>query len=253
MTALLRALNAEIMKMKRTLALLMVLVTPGTVVALQFFTLLQRGENMESFQAEPWNVLAQGILGLWAILMLPLFITLETALLAGMEHGTQQWKHLFALPVPRWTIYAAKLLVSAGLIALSTLTLVGGIVAAGLALQALLPGVSFPATIPLWDILRPAVLIFLTAGLILAIHTWVSLRWASFTVAVSVGIVATVGGAIIGNSLTWWKYYPWALAVNVISGPGVQDLPLALTLGIGGGIVVGVLGCWDVVRRDVVS
>ena len=253
MTALFRALRAEMLKMKRTLALLMVLVTPGTVVAMQFFNMLQRGENLEGFRADPWGVLAQGVLAIWAILMLPLFITLETALLAGMEHGAHQWKHLFALPVPRWTIYAAKLLVGAGLLALSTLALVGGVLAAGLALQVLLPRVPFPAAIPWWEILRPAGLIFLTAGLILAIHTWISLRWASFTVAVSVGIVATVGGVIIGQSLTWWKYYPWALAVNVISDPAMQDLPLALTLGIGGGIVAGVLGCWDVVRRDVIT
>ena len=253
MTDLFRALRAEMLKMKRTLALLMVLVAPGTVVTVEFFQFLQDGETMESFRAEPWAVLTQPVLVLWAILMLPLFITLETALLAGMEHGAHQWKHLFALPVPRWTIYTAKLLIGAGLLALSTLALVGGLLAAGLALQVLLPRVPFPATIPWWEILRPAVLIFLTAGLMLAIHTWVSLRWANFTLAVSVGIVATVGGVLIGNSLIWWKYYPWALAVNVINEPSVQDLPLALTLGIGGGIVAGVLGCWDVVRRDVIT
>ena len=48
------------------------------------------------------------VLNLWAILALPLFITLETALLAQTEHSEKHWKHLFALAVPRWVYYAAK-------------------------------------------------------------------------------------------------------------------------------------------------
>jgi len=33
---------------------------------------------------------------------LPLFVPLETALEAGLEHRENTWKHLFALPIHRW-------------------------------------------------------------------------------------------------------------------------------------------------------
>ena len=35
------------------------------------------------------------------MLMLPLFVTLETAPLGNLEHGNQQWNCFFALPAPR--------------------------------------------------------------------------------------------------------------------------------------------------------
>jgi hypothetical protein len=47
-------------------------------------------------------------LDLWATLMMPLFITIETALIAGLEHSENQWKNLLAFPIPRWTIYIAN-------------------------------------------------------------------------------------------------------------------------------------------------
>ena len=55
--------------------------------------------------------------------MMPLLIALVTALLNGIEHSDKQWKHLFALPVPRWAVYFAKLIVAQGLILTSTLVL----------------------------------------------------------------------------------------------------------------------------------
>jgi hypothetical protein len=64
------------------------------------------------------------VLFLWCLLGLPHLVALETALLAGSEHRENTWKHLFALPIPRWTICAAKLLVGSGLVGLSTTSFV---------------------------------------------------------------------------------------------------------------------------------
>jgi lantibiotic transport system permease protein len=64
------------------------------------------------------------------VLALPLFITLEVALLAGLEHGQDHWKDLFVLPIPRWTIYTAKLATAALLLALSLVLLGVGVLVA---------------------------------------------------------------------------------------------------------------------------
>ena len=48
--------------------------------------------------AAAWLMFARASSVLWVFLMLPLFVTLESALLAGLEHGERQWKHLLALP-----------------------------------------------------------------------------------------------------------------------------------------------------------
>ena len=108
MTYLLRALSAEILKTKRTLAFWMTLVTPAVVCILQLLMLLCWTGQYGAELGDAWIASSQNTYALWAILALPLFITLETALLAQTEHSEKHWKHLFAQPIPRWAAYAAK-------------------------------------------------------------------------------------------------------------------------------------------------
>src|SRR5205809_6202072 len=71
--------------------------------------------------------------------MMPLYITLETALIAGLDRSENQWKSLLARPVPRWTLYVAKLIVIVAMTAASTLALPCGILMAGAILPRLQP------------------------------------------------------------------------------------------------------------------
>src|ERR1051325_1895545 len=133
--SLLRALHAELLKLKRTLAFRVVFVLPLLIGLLQFFLILrtktfQRGFNL--WQTHPTNSFE-----IWAVFMMPLLIALVTALLNGIEHSDRQWKHLFALPVPRYAVYLAKFVVAQGLTLVSTfvlavLTVIVGVVAVSL-------------------------------------------------------------------------------------------------------------------------
>lgn len=249
MITLSRALSAEILKIKRTLALWMAIITPLAIVGLMFFgSLLQHGRTAAGVKA--WDWFPQIIFSLWSLLMLPLFVTLETALLGELESAEKHWKHLFALPISRTALYMAKLLVGAGLIGLSTFVLWSGILMAGFGLRWLKPGIGFDAPIPWFEILQTALLTYLAAWLILALHTWISLRWQSFTLSVGLGMIATVIGVFVTNSETWAKFYPWTLPAVVMSGDGAIVVQ-ALTLGIVGGIIVAIVGCWDMIRQDV--
>jgi lantibiotic transport system permease protein len=120
--SLIRALHAETLKLKRTLAFRMIFVAPLLVVALQFFIAWKQPRPGAEFNL--WDMVARTSLSVWAVFMLPLLITLETALINGVEHGEKQWKHIFALPVPRHAVYAAKFLIAQALAAASTLILV---------------------------------------------------------------------------------------------------------------------------------
>src|SRR5258708_9344694 len=103
MTYLIRALHAEILKLNRTLALAMVFIAPLAVNLLAWFVILRsRGQS-----DAPWTQFANNTMFVWSVLMMPLFVTLETALLGGLDPGAADWKHLFALPIPPWTIFAA--------------------------------------------------------------------------------------------------------------------------------------------------
>jgi hypothetical protein len=245
---LLRAFSAETLKLKRTLALGLALLAPLLVIGLQCLVALHSSFSLEVGE-NPWLAFSQGVTILWGLLMLPLFVTLQTALTANLEHGEKTWKQLYAMPVPRWTIYAAKTIINLAIIGLSTAVLGFGQIAAGLILGVIKPSLHFAEWPVDWQpILFQAGAIYLGAWLIIAIHTWISLRWHSFPLASGVGIAATITSFIAINS-EWARYFPWTQAVNVVSAE--PDIPLALTIGIAGGLAASLLGGWDVTRRDV--
>jgi len=255
MNALLRAIDAELLKMKRTLALALIVIMPLAICGLNLLILL----NNTRFQTDPtfdvWEFFLRNNVGFWGILMLPLFITLETALVAALDHNANAWKHVYALPLPRWSIYIAKQLINLALIAGSMVVVVIGTVLAGVFVQVsgLLPDGRLLPVFPWGALVQALSVLFLASWLIIAIHTWVSLRWHSFTVASTVGIVATVTGFIVINSDRFAPIFPWSLPVRA-AGSLVMDTPDApdsLLFGLIGGVVFALVACWDVTRRDV--
>ncbi len=264
MTYLIRALHAEYLKSKRTLAFWLTLIAPAVIVGLQFAMMIDQHQyykNPEDPAFSAWTQYTQSTLMLWALLMLPLFVTLETALIAQWEHRSQQWKHLFALPLPRWAIYAAKQLCGMGLIGLSTLALAVLIVAVGFSFRLIYPGLGFEAAPPLAELIRFATFMYLGSWLIVAIQTWVAQRWSNFAVPCAVGIALTVMGVIVIQS-DYAGFYPYtlpALVANGFSGSlgGLNVLeenvaPIKeILFGSLGGLVAAVIGGWHFIRRDV--
>jgi hypothetical protein len=247
-----RAVSAETLKLKRTLAVWMILIAPSVVVGLNFVMLLDRSGNFLSQADSPWQALTQNVLLFWALMMLPLFVTLETALLGSVDHASQQWKHLYALSIPRWTIYAAKAIIALILIGASTLVLWGETIGAGLLLGAAKPQLAIGWPIPAWTILQPMLLTFLIAGCMIAVHLFVALRWQSFTFAIGFGIATAVINFMVIQSDKWSKFFPWSWPGYAIIKEGADFLPIALMLGLAGGVVVGLIGMWLVSRREVV-
>lgn len=243
--SLIRALHAELLKLKRTLAIRMIFVAPLLVATLLFFILWERKTVGPDFDL--WDTLTKISLSTWAVFMMPLMITLETALLNALDHSEKNWKHLFALPIPRHAIYAAKLIVAQGLMAVSTLFLTTLAILIGVFFKYWRPDMANAGAPPLGSIYKQAALVWLAAWLIIAIHTWVSIRWAGFPVALGVGM-GGVFFAIFATSARVGKYYPWLLPMNVLSE---GRLAMALWLGVLGGVIAAVIGCLEFVRRDV--
>jgi hypothetical protein len=249
MNYLLRAISAEFLKLNRTLALAMIIIAPGTVAGLALLVMLRIvPQNPE---IEIWHSIIQNALTLWGSLTLPLFITLETALLAGLEHNSNGWKHLGALPVPRWSVYLAKYLMILAVIGASIVSLLILLIAAGLILPVLLPYLTVNyGTMDWGQTLAHLAAMYLASWLLIAIHTWVSIRWHSFTVAVGVGMAATAANFFIVQS-DLAPIYPWSMPV-LATGMGLGDnLPLILGLSIVGSMVVTIFGIVEVGRRDI--
>jgi len=243
---MIRALHAELLKLKRTLAFRMIFLLPFLVALLEFFVVLRTKKFPPGF--ELWQTLPKNSLQVWAVFMMPLLITLETALLNGIEHSDKQWKHIFALPIPRHSVYFAKFLVAQALILTSTviLSLLTAIV--GVAGIIFRPELANAGPVPFLLLAKYAALVWIAGGLIIAIHTWISIRWAGFPVALGAGIGGTFF-ALFAASASLGKYYPWLLPNNIFI-PG--RFGTAILLGAAGGIIGALLGCFEFTRRDVV-
>lgn len=251
--AIIRALNAERLKVKRTLALWLAPLMPLVIIGLQLAIVIQQQDTYrgQGRAAQAWTDYGGQIVFLWTMLLLPLFITLESALLANLEHGNQQWKHLFSLPIPRGVIYAAKQISVMAIIGLSMTALYVYVVLSGLALRWLTPGLGFEAPVPWWEFFRYIALAYLASWLIISFHTWVGLRWHSFAVASAVGIAAMVIAVFMFQS-DWAPWYPWTYSgiVAISLEDGLSPLNQLLAGGVGG-VLAAFLGGWDVTRRDV--
>src|SRR6185295_4519857 len=90
-------------------------------------------------------------------------------------------------------------------------------------------------------IAKNAALVWLASWLIIAIQTWVSMRWSGFAIPLGTGIAGTFF-ALFAASASLGKYYPWLLPMNIfLEGRATT----ALLLGAGGGIVAALLGCLE--------
>lgn len=245
MIPLARALHAESLKLKRTLAIQMVFVAPLLVAALQFMIVLKR-------RAEPkfvmWDTLANVSLSAWAVFIYPLLITLITALINGIDHAEKNWKHIFALPIPRHSVYTAKFLVAQTLSGASTLVLVLLTLLTGLFFVHIQPGLAAAGPPPYGWLLQHAAMVWLASWLVVAIQTWVSIRWSGFALACGVGIGGTFF-AIFAAGARVGAYYPWLLPANVLAPERVRT---AVLLGVAGGLAAAVIGCREFIRRDVI-
>jgi hypothetical protein len=251
MTVMVKALGAEMLKLKRTLALWLAFIAPLIIVGANAGIFFQRGAINTPEYTSTWLWYGQMNIIIWGLLMIPLFVTLETALVGNMEYTSDHWKHLNALPVPRGVIYAAKQFSGMALIALSSLALVFSIVGGGVLLRLLRPGIGLEPDIPWGRLFAYAGMTFMGAWLIISIQTWISLRWKSFVVACAVGMALTVAGVFIIHA-SWGDFWPWALPGAIANefSEGVVHVP-ELLFGSVGGVVAAILGGWDVARRDV--
>lgn len=259
MGTLLRAINAERLKLKRSLAWRLVFIGPLVMVGLAVASFMQNPHEtlLGTYGGNPWMTLGINSLGPWVVMLLSLFITLETALLGRLEDRANGWRRNYALGCPRWAIYLAKQLLAYEMLAASTVVLLLGAMLAGVILNRLdlFPGINFSAPVD-WNVLLGAYgLSFVGSLLIIALHTWVGIR-SNFALASVVGIVAGMAGLMVNRFDFAW-FYPWAtpaLSALTVLGSNVINadlLPAGLALNVLGAVVLTGWGIRNIGRRDV--
>ncbi|MGJ5816904.1 ABC transporter permease [Paludibaculum fermentans] len=250
MTIFLRTFAAELLKLRRTLAFWLVFLAPGLILLLEFLMFHERVDFFAKKQQPLWDILHRNSFSLWGVLMLPLYVTLQTALLAGLEHTEDRWRSLLAMPVPRWAIYWSKLIIPCLMVVVSSLILTAGALLNGIVLRWLEPRLLFPDPVPWQLFLHDAWLTIAASLLVVTIHHFLSLRLRSFAAASGVGICATVISFMLVNSEKYGRLWPWCLPARLlVTKPGITEDVLVYS--VVGSVLVTLAGTWEFSRREI--
>lgn len=232
----------EVLKVRRSLALLTTLACPLMVVVLNTGLLLRQLDTAAP-GPHAWQGFWLGNQALWCYFMLPLYMALCTALVNGAEHRQHGWRLMLTLPVNARQLYMAKLLLALAMTALAHLCL---LLLAGLV--GMLPLGSGAPGRPAWD-MAGALLAALAASLPILVLQH-SLSWASPNIVtpLAAGVCATMAIVQLGSS-SYWRLFPWSYPLMAASGSDPALRHSALVLGVSVGAVLVALGCWWAGRR----
>ena len=232
----------DLMKLRRSLALLLCAAAPTMVAVLSMVILMDRDRPSN------WAMFTTNVSALWSFFMLPMTVTALTVLVAQLEHGPKFWNHLMALPVARWRIFAAKAGVVVMLVAAMTLGLVLLIPLVGMLAEALASGTQLAGSYDMAGNARLLATMFAGSILLIAIQLWAALRFRSFVPPLIIGI----GGTFVAVAATGSKqgaFFPWLIPTNALaSNPARADM--AIAIGLWGGLALLALMLVDLSRRE---
>ncbi|WP_138994233.1 ABC transporter permease [Larkinella sp. C7] len=208
-----RSLSQERLKFKGTLVVWLALVAPVFVAVVAFMASYLDGHNLYQKGINPWLDYSGHILIGWTLFVFPIYVSLLSALVHAIEHQSNTWKTVYSLPMPKWSIYAAKLVLFTGLIVFSHLLLFGLAEAGGYLLGVLKPSYGFQLFSLHW-VLAEGCFAGLLSGLgLCAIQFYIGLRFSSFIVPAGFGLMVTMAGAI-SRSLPISRFSPYLWPVS---------------------------------------
>jgi hypothetical protein len=240
--------STEWIKLRRTLALRLAVAAPLLAIVMQLMILLDRKLIPSGDAGKVWSNLLQNGWGLWLGFFVPMLVSLEAASLANLEHRGNQWKQLFAFPIPRWSVYAIKMLFCGLLLGTSFLLVAPGFVGNVLIVSAA-RGWHLESAIPWSGIMSTLAKAYVASWLVIVIQTWISARIAGIASPVCIGFAGLLLSAVLIRLLSSWC--PWTLPLSTFrAGPyDVHNTVLPVWAGCIGGVVFGALACWDLGRR----
>jgi len=225
-----KLIQLEILKVRRSLALLMMLLCPLMVTVLCFFIQLKNHKG----GAIRWEMYWMGNTAIWGYFMLPLFIALATGLLNGNEHRNSTWRLMLTLPITARQLFLAKCVLALIFVIGANLALFAQIAVSigifGLA------GFSTEQAFQ-YDFVRSFLLASVCSLPIVMVQHWISWRVQNIVAPLALGVVATMGIMQIGQSKDW-AYYPWTYVMMALNSKAPDIAARATTLSC---LVAGVL------------
>lgn len=239
---MLSMVSTELLKLRRSLVLLVAAAAPACVTAFAAIALATRPIAVH------WERFLDEGLAMWSFFMMPMSVTAVTALLAQLEHGSRMWNHLLALPVRRAGLFGAKAVVAILLVLFMQALVYAGLYLAGFAVGTLVPTHRLSGDTQ-FDEMAVGMLAMVAGALpMIFIQLWVALRWRNFVLPLVVGTMGTFFALVITASGVN-VYIPWLLQIYATMWPKFPGV-VGVVAGLIGGALALSLMLADLRRRE---
>lgn len=231
-----RSFVSDLIKIRRKMIWFLIFLGPFGVIALEAVNYGLRYEYLTRiYKADLWG----GLIGQSQFLAIPalmLGLTIITSMIAGIEHQTNAWKQLLALPISKFRVFTGKFLLATILLFVSSTFLLVGIIILGICLK-------FGFEFPVLSLLKMAYIPFFAAMPFIAFQIWLSITMKNQAIPLTVGIVSTIISLAFGVP----KWLPWSW---LYFEGWVNPLYPALA-GVCFGLLIYIFGLIDFGRKDV--
>jgi hypothetical protein len=238
---------------------------PLLIGVLLFVGFYSKSEKLVSYPPMVlWLQFAGAILGIMGSLVLPIYIIFVAYSVNSIEHRADTWKTLFNLPVPRWSVYAAKYFYAVFLVFTCLALFVLFTIGFGNLLSVVKPELRFDNFHMEKELAEIYFKLFLSSLGILSIQFLLSLLWADFLKPMGIGFVCTITGVILASK--GWEYaylFPYSHPMEAITtmmhrGEGSPAKQLQIDVftkdvfvSLGVAVVVFITGYFIVQRKSV--
>ncbi|MBC3540207.1 ABC transporter permease [Rufibacter sediminis] len=248
-----RGVSAEVLKLKHTWALWLSLLAPLSIVSMTFLVFFFKGHLFLKPGSNPWFTWAMNNISPTAQLLVPLFLALLTALVNGTEHQSGGWKQLYALPVPRWSVFLNKYLLLLGLVVLSYATFWLGLLVGGYLLGLVRPGLGFQDYHHVQGISLGTFRVLVGSLFIFTLQFCLSFQFRSIALSMGLGILFTMA-FLIGSRWEHIGFYPYSwpyFSAAVFQAKNASVFVPQMWYSLLGSLVLLVLGVWTSSRKDI--
>ena len=196
-----KAFRAELLKLKHSKILNIVMFVPLFFVILGFSNFLRYRELFTEKGQNVWQQIYTQSSMFYGLFLIALFITIIMAILVRIENSEDNFKRILTLPVKRSDIYIAKLTVGCGIVFLNLvifmiLTIVAGVIKAP-------SSVSMPM-----NLIYSPMLCFIASLPVIAIQYYLSMKFSNIAIPLGVGVVFSLPSILINNT-KYWILFPW--------------------------------------------
>tara|TARA_R110001606_G_C15352313_1_gene647667 strand:- start:126 stop:908 length:783 start_codon:yes stop_codon:yes gene_type:complete len=212
------SLKNELIKLKRTFAFWLTIISAIIFPILFFIAYLLKHENLAPAAGiNPWEKFMTTQIENSIPFFIPMFVVLITSLIMQVEHKSLGIKHLFALPIPKWSIYFGKLTIVIFAIITTYIYYYVAILLTGALLGAIHSDLAFldfqPEHLKFLKVLATS---FIATLGIIGIQFWLSFRFKNFIIPLGIGMFLAVIGIILSQA-TQSIYFPYSFSVLSVS------------------------------------